>query len=122
VTRGRPSHFYNERLLFAKSCFSLRTSFPLQEQPLRTKLKICTETDYLRAHLTVIEGESRGRTPALYNLKPRVTSVLKKWLCAISASQRFWAGSDLAERGPWFMPADAANVVKELALTRAGQH
>ena len=39
-------------------------------------MKICTEADYLRAHLTVIEGESRGRNPTLYNVKQRVTSVV----------------------------------------------
>ena len=76
---------------------------------------ICNEADYLQAHLTVIEGKSRGRNLTSHNLKEQVTSVLKKWILAanakltaqsnpplrvraISASQRFWAGSDLAER------------------------
>jgi hypothetical protein len=84
-------------------------SFPLKEQPLRTQLKICTEADYLQAHLTVIEGESRRRDPAFHNVKQRVTSILKKWILAananltthsnpllrlraISTSQQFWAG------------------------------
>src|SRR5260370_7539934 len=75
-----------DNILFVKSCFSPRTSFPLQEQPLRTKLKICTETDYLQAHLTVIEGKSRARNPTLHNLKQRVTSVLKKWILAANAN------------------------------------
>src|SRR3974390_2973920 len=58
-----PWLFFTGRLLFAESCL-----FPGQvEQPLRTRMKICTEADYLRAHLTVIEGESRGRNPTLYN-------------------------------------------------------
>lgn len=73
------------------------------------KLKICTETDYLQAHLTAIEGESRRRNPTWHNLKQRVTSVMKKWLLAananmtrhsnallrlraIIASQPFWGG------------------------------
>jgi len=74
--------------LFTKSCFSPR-QVPLQEQPLRTKLKICTETDYLQAHLTTIVGESRHWNPAFYNLKQWVTSILKKWIGAASCS-RSW--------------------------------
>jgi hypothetical protein len=51
---------------------------PLQERPLRTKLKICTEQDYLQAHLTAIARESRGRNPTtLRNAKQRIASVLK---------------------------------------------
>ena len=56
-----------------KDCYS-------QEQPLITKLKIFTEAEYLLAHLTVIEGESRRRAAAFHNVKQRVTSVLKKCL------------------------------------------
>jgi hypothetical protein len=56
-----------------KDCYS-------QEAPLITKLKICTETDYLQAHLTLIEGEFRTRNRSLRKLRQRVTSVLKKWL------------------------------------------
>ena len=44
--------------------------------------KICTESDYLQAHLTVIERESRRRAPAFHNVKQRVTSLLKKWILA----------------------------------------
>jgi hypothetical protein len=61
--------FFNERLLFAKSCFSPSTSFPLQEHQLRTKLMICNETDYLQAHLTVIEGKPCDRNLTLHNLE-----------------------------------------------------
>ncbi len=102
--------FYSQKAVLAPG-----QVFPLQEQPLRTKLMICNEADYLQAHLTVIEGKSRGRNLTSHNLKQQVTSVLKKWILAanakltaqsnpplrvraISASQRFWAGSDLAER------------------------
>jgi hypothetical protein len=47
---------------------------------MRTQFKICTEADYLQAHLTFIGGESRGRNPTLHNVKQRATSVLKKWI------------------------------------------
>jgi len=46
------------------------------------KLPICTEADYLQAHLTVLTGGSRGRNPAFFNLKQRLTSILKKWITA----------------------------------------
>jgi hypothetical protein len=47
---------------------------------MRMQARICTEADYLRAHLTVIEGESHGKAPALHDLKRRVTSILKRWI------------------------------------------
>jgi hypothetical protein len=82
---------------------------------------ICNETDYLQAHLTVIEGESRGRNPTLHNLKQRVTSVLKKWILTANAdlpaqfnpllrlratnmSQRFGTGLDLTGRRSGGLP------------------
>jgi hypothetical protein len=43
-------------------------------------LKICTEADYLQAHLTFIAGESDRRNPAFRNLKKWLRSVLKKWI------------------------------------------
>jgi len=46
-----------------------RASFPLEEQPRRTKLNICTEADYLLAHLTFIAGESGRRNPPSTNSK-----------------------------------------------------
>jgi hypothetical protein len=49
-------------------------------------LKICTEADYLQAHLTLIEGVSRGRYPTLQKAHQRVTSVLKKWISAANAN------------------------------------
>ena len=52
---------------------------------MRPKLRICTEADYLKAHLTIIEGKSRGRNLNLYDLKQRATSVLKKWILAAKA-------------------------------------
>jgi len=78
-------------------------------------MKICTEADYLQAHLTVIQGESRGRNPTLHNFKQRVRSVLKRWNLAANANltaqsnpllrlraivplHRFGTDSDLAAR------------------------
>jgi hypothetical protein len=43
-------------------------------------LKICTEADYLQAHLTFIAGESGRRNPVFRNLKKWLRSVLKKWI------------------------------------------
>jgi len=51
---------------------------------MKTQLKICTEADYLQAHLTVIQGESRGRKLTLHNVK-RATSILMKLLFAANA-------------------------------------
>jgi hypothetical protein len=50
------------------------------------KLQICTEADYLQAHLTVIVGGSRRRNPSFHNLKQLLTSKLKKWIAAASAN------------------------------------
>jgi hypothetical protein len=63
---------------------------------LRTQLKICTEADYLQAHITAIAAESRHWDPALYNLKQWVTSILKKWIGVVSrARSRYVALSDI---------------------------
>ena len=43
-------------------------------------MKICTEADYFQAHLTVIEGKSRGTNPTLHTVKQRVISLLEKWI------------------------------------------
>jgi hypothetical protein len=48
----------------------------------RTQLKICTETDYLQAHLTVLVGDFRRENPAFHNLKQWAMSILKKWIRA----------------------------------------
>ena len=55
---------------------------------MRTQLIICTEADYLQAHLTVIVGESRRRNPVLHNLKQRVTSILDKLSTAAKAEPK----------------------------------
>ena len=60
-------------------------------------MKICTEADYLQAHLTVIEGESRRRDPAFYYFKQWVTSILKKWIGATNADLTL--GDGRAPRG-----------------------
>jgi hypothetical protein len=46
------------------------------------KLQICTEADYLQAHLTAVVGAPRRRNPAFRDLMQLVTSVLKKWIAA----------------------------------------
>jgi hypothetical protein len=55
---------------------------------MRTTLRICTEADYLQAHLTVIVEESRCWNPAFHNLKQRVAWILKKWIAAANAYLR----------------------------------
>jgi hypothetical protein len=40
----------------------------------------------LQAHLTVLEGKSRGNGLTLHNTKQRVTSVLKKFILAVNAN------------------------------------
>jgi hypothetical protein len=46
------------------------------------RLQICTEADYLRAHITIIAEESRPRNGFLRSLKHLVTSILKRWIAA----------------------------------------
>jgi hypothetical protein len=76
----------------------------------RTQLKICTEADYLQAHLTVIVAESRDRNLALDNLKQKVTSIMMKWITVVSPV----TSSDLEVcRFP---------ISAKLVLTGAGQH
>jgi hypothetical protein len=43
-------------------------------------MKICTEADYLQAHLTGIAGESRRWNDAFMNLSLRITSILRNGL------------------------------------------
>jgi hypothetical protein len=43
-------------------------------------MKICTEADYLQAHLTMIVGGSRRWNAAFLNLNLRITSILKNGL------------------------------------------
>jgi hypothetical protein len=90
--------------------------FALQEHPLRTQLRIYTEADYLQAHLTVIEGESRGRNAALHNVKQRATSVLKKWILAANANLTVQPATGFKKSFPQFWTAQA-----HAAPTRAGR-
>jgi hypothetical protein len=46
------------------------------------RLRICTEADYLRAHITIIGEESRPRNAFFRSLKHLLTSILKKWTAA----------------------------------------
>jgi len=43
-------------------------------------MKICTEADYLQAHLTVIQGRAPAPDLALQIALQRVATRLKKWL------------------------------------------
>jgi hypothetical protein len=45
---------------------------------MRTRLGICTEADYLDAHLTAIAGKACGANTAAHNVRLRVTSILKQ--------------------------------------------
>jgi hypothetical protein len=59
-------------------------------------MKICTEADYLQAHLTVIVRAPRHWNPALHKLKQRITSILKKWIAAanyLPLAREDWASA-----------------------------
>lgn len=43
-------------------------------------MKICTEADYLQAHLSIIQRKSRVAYPILQIVLPQVVSRLKKWI------------------------------------------
>jgi hypothetical protein len=45
---------------------------------MRRQLQICTEADYLQAHLTVIDKKTRRRIMGFRNIKRGVMSVWKK--------------------------------------------
>jgi hypothetical protein len=83
---------------------------------MRTQLKICTETDYLQAHLTFVEGEFRGRNPTLHNVKQRVTSILKKWITAANANLTAQPATGFKKPFPEFW-----TVQSHAASTRAGR-
>jgi hypothetical protein len=52
----------------------------LQELFVRVPFKICTEADYLQAHITVLGQGPRADAPVLDRVRERVTSVMKKWI------------------------------------------
>ena len=47
---------------------------------MRRTLQICSEADYLRAHLTALEPVPREKQPALRVWKERMRLALKKWV------------------------------------------
>ena len=49
---------------------------------MKRHFKICTDADYLQAHLTVIEGKTRGRNATIHGVKQRVASILKHLILA----------------------------------------
>jgi hypothetical protein len=52
----------------------------LRELFVRVPFKICTEADYLQAHITELGQAPRAGAPVLDRMKERVASVLKKWM------------------------------------------
>jgi len=65
--------------MISRQTIYAETSFAPREL-LRTKMKICTEADYLRAHLTEIAGGSRRWNAAFLNLNLRITWMLRNGL------------------------------------------
>jgi len=61
-------------------------SLALKEHPLRPKLKIRTEADYLQAHMTIIEGQSRTNHTTLHKFRQRIRAMLEKWTMSASAN------------------------------------
>jgi hypothetical protein len=59
---------------------------------MRTQSTIFTETDYLRAHLTIIDLQPRGAKLTLRDVKQRATSMLEKWILAANARSEEIAG------------------------------
>ena len=56
-----------------------------REQSMRRQLQICSEADYLRAHLTMLDRQPQEKRPGLRNWKGRMRVVLKKWVMAAGA-------------------------------------
>ncbi|HUL34943.1 MAG TPA: hypothetical protein VL128_13750 [Candidatus Eisenbacteria bacterium] len=55
-------------------------------------MKICSEADYLQAHLTIIEGKSLARGTAIQNALNRLASRLKKRIPGYNGPQA-WQSS-----------------------------
>jgi hypothetical protein len=53
---------------------------------MRTQLTICTEADYLQAHLTVIEGDVPVRKTTWRDVKLRIRSIVKRWIFSANSS------------------------------------
>jgi hypothetical protein len=56
-------------------------------------MKICTEVDYLQAHVTLISKAPCGRNPNLPKLKQRLASILITLRLA-EDNQRVWSNID----------------------------
>ncbi len=52
-----------------------------------TQIKIRTDADYLKAHVTVLHRGYGVRSFALLGLKHRVLSLVKKWIWATGAGK-----------------------------------
>lgn len=60
---------------------------------MKTQSNICTEADYLQAHLTIIHVASRRGSLTSHELKQQLIRVLKKLLQAANATDEALAGS-----------------------------
>jgi hypothetical protein len=76
-------------------------------------VKICTEADYLQAHLTFIAGESGRRNPAFHNLKKCLTSIMKKWIIAAKGPKHKADAGDVGE-----LPSRAASMQSYPSVAR----
>jgi hypothetical protein len=52
-----------------------------------TQIKIRTDADYLKAHVTVLHRGYRVRNFAFLDLKHRLLSLVKKWIWATGAGK-----------------------------------
>jgi hypothetical protein len=57
------------------------------EHTVPTQIKIRTDADYLKAHVTVLHRGYGVRSFALLGLKHRVLSLVKKWIWATGAGK-----------------------------------
>lgn len=64
--------------ILAGGSLASKASFFLPQRPLRRRLKISTEADYLQAHITVIAGAPLGGNSTLHSFKELVVSALKR--------------------------------------------
>jgi len=75
-------------MVVARGWFKTQGGFSAAGATTKMRLQICTEADYLRAHLTVIVQGSGGRNPALRDLKRRVRFILKKLLAGTQDTRK----------------------------------
>lgn len=57
------------------------------EHRVPTQIKIRTDADYLKAHMTVIDPGYRGVSFAVQGIKQRFLSLVKKWVWTTGAGK-----------------------------------